>query len=116
VFSEVGKWVRGFLGVSCRRSRRRWIPVAKQESFWDRLIGGTGGGPDSEREEKVLQYIIHRLNEDASLQEVLQEEYVRRNCTQPEIEEILTNPELVRAAREQMEGAFESGELDPGGR
>ena len=88
----------------------------QQESFWDRLIGGTQGGPDSERKEKVLHYIIHRLNEDedASLREVLKEEYVRRNCTQPEIEEILTNPELVRAARERMEGAFESGELDPG--
>jgi hypothetical protein len=47
---------------------------------------------------------------------VLKEEYVRRNCTQSEIEEILTNPELVRAAREHMEEAFESGELDPGGR
>jgi hypothetical protein len=89
----------------------------QQESFWDRLIGGTqGGGPDSERKEKVLHYIIHRLNEDedTSLREVLKEEYVRRNCTQPEIEEILTNPELVRAASERMEGAFESGELDPG--
>ena len=88
----------------------------QQESFWDRLIGGMQGGPDSQRKEKVLHYIIHRLEADTSLREVLKEEYVRRNCTQPEIEEILTNPELVRAARERMEGAFESGELDPGGR
>jgi hypothetical protein len=33
----------------------------QQESFWDRLIGGTQGGPDSQRKEKVLHYIIHRL-------------------------------------------------------
>lgn len=90
--------------------------MAEQKSFWDTLIGGTGEGPEAERKEKVLQYIIHRLKAEASLREVLQEEYVRRNCTQPEIEEILINPELVHAAREHMEETFESGELDPGGR
>jgi hypothetical protein len=90
--------------------------VAEQGSFWETLIGGTGEGPEAERKEKVLQYIIHRLKAGASLREVLQEEYVRRNCTQPEIEEILINPELVHAAREHMEEDFESGELDPGAR
>ena len=90
--------------------------MAEQGSFWETLIGGTGEGPEAERKEKVLQYIIHRLKAGASLREVLQEEYVRRNCTQPEIEEILINPELVHAAREHMEEDFESGELDPGAR
>jgi len=90
--------------------------VAEQGSFWETLIGGTGEGPEAVRKEKVLQYIIHRLKAGASLREVLQEEYVRRNCTQPEIEEILINPELVHAAREHMEEDFESGELDPGAR
>ena len=90
--------------------------VAEQGSSWETLIGGTGEGPEAERKEKVLQYIIHRLKAGASLREVLQEEYVRRNCTQPEIEEILINPELVHAAREHMEEDFESGELDPGAR
>ena len=90
--------------------------MAEQGSFWDTLIGGTGEGPEAERKGKVLQYIIHRLKAGASLREVLQEEYVRRNCTQPEIEEILINPELVHAAREHMEETFERGELDPGGR
>ena len=90
--------------------------MAEQKSFWDKLIGGTGEGPEAERKAKVLQYIIHRLKAEASLREVLQEEYVRRNCTKPEIEEILINPELVHAAREHMEESFESGELDPGGR
>ena len=90
--------------------------MAEQKSFWYTLIGGTGEGPEAERKEKVLQYIIHRLKAEASLREVLQEEYVRRNCTQPEIEDILVNPELAHAAREHMEETFESGELDPGGR
>jgi len=91
--------------------------VTEQEgSFWDTLIGGTGEGPEAQRKEKVLRYIVHRLKSEASLREVLQEEYVRRNCTQPEIEEILIDPELVYAARVHMEETFESGELDPGGR
>src|SRR5215217_6178426 len=48
------------LGASCKRSRRS-ITVAKQGSFWETLIGGTGEGPEAERKEKVLQYINHRL-------------------------------------------------------
>ena len=87
--------------------------MAEQGSLWERLSGSTLEGPDSERKQKVLHYITYRLNEDASLQEVLREEYVRRNCTQIEIEEILAKPELVHAARERMEQVFESGELDP---
>ena len=66
-----------------------------------------------EREEKVLQYIIHRIDEDADLQEVLQEPYVRRNCSQAEIEEIMSSADLVHAAREHLEQTFRSGELDP---
>ncbi len=64
----------------------------------------------------VLQYIIHRLKAGASLREALEEEYVRHNCSQIEIEEILDNPELVHAARAHVEEDFESGELDPRGR
>jgi hypothetical protein len=72
------------------------------------------GDPNrAEREEKVLRYIIHRLGEEATLEKVLQEPYVQRNCSQVEIDEIQSNPELVQAAREHMEQTFESGELDP---
>jgi len=92
------------------------VAVAEQGSFWETLIGGTGEGPEAERKHKVLHYVIHRLKAGASLREALEEEYVRRNCSQIEIEEILVNPELVHAAREHMEEDFESGELDPGGR
>jgi hypothetical protein len=70
----------------------------------------------AQREEKVLQYINHRVNEDISLHDVLREPYVQRNCSQVEIDEILGNPELVHAAREHMEQAFGSGELAPGQR
>jgi hypothetical protein len=67
----------------------------------------------AEREEKVLQYVIHRINEDVALPEVLREPYVRRNCSQVEIDEIAANPALVHAAREHMEQVFGSGELAP---
>jgi hypothetical protein len=41
-----------------------------------------GGNPSrAEREEKVLPYIIHRIDEDAALHEVLEEPYVQRNCS-----------------------------------
>ena len=70
----------------------------------------------AEREEKVLRYIIYRINEDADLHDVLQEPYVQRNCSQTEIDEIHNNSELIHAAREHMEQTFRSGELDPGRR
>ncbi len=73
-----------------------------------------GGNPSrAQREEKVLRYIIHRIDEDGDLHEALEEPYVRRNCSQDEIDEIRTNPELVHACREHLEEAFRSGELDP---
>jgi len=90
--------------------------MAEQASFWETLIAGTGEGPEAERKQKVLHYVIHRLKGEASLREVLREEYVRRNCGPLEIEEILVDPELVHAARGHMEETFRSGELDPGDR
>jgi hypothetical protein len=74
---------------------------------------GREHGPRAEREEKVLRYIVHRLDEEARLHDVLQETYVRRNCTQEMVDEIIRNPELVHACREHLERVFGSGELDP---
>jgi len=74
-----------------------------------------GGNPSrAERDEKVLRYVIHRIVQDAVLHDILQEPYVQRNCSQVEIDEIQSNPELVHAAREHMEQAFRLGELAPG--
>ena len=67
----------------------------------------------AEREEKVLRYVIHRTNEGALLHDVVGEDYVRRNCSQPEIEKIVQDPELVHACREHLWRTFESGELAP---
>ena len=84
-----------------------------QQPFWERLMFGREHGPRAEREEKVLRYIVHRLDEEASLRDVLQETYVRRNCTPEMVDEIIRNPELVHACREHLERVFGSGELDP---
>jgi hypothetical protein len=88
--------------------------MAKARSLWGQLLLSSPARVD--REEKGLNYIIHRIDEDADLREVLQEPYVRRNCTQAEIEEIVSSAELVHACRRDLEQTFRSGELDPGRR
>ena len=87
--------------------------MPEQRPYWEQLVFGTGHGFRAEREEKVLRYIIHRVDADAALYEVLREPYVRRNCSQGEIDEIIMNPELVHHCREHLEHVFGSGELDP---
>ena len=89
--------------------------MTKERSLWGQFF--FDGNPSrAGREEKVLRYIIHRMDENADLHEVVREPYVRRNCSQGEIDEILSSPELVHACREHMEQVFSSGELDPGRR
>ena len=72
-----------------------------------------GSSARAEREEKVLQYIIHRMNEEAPLHEVVREDYVRRNVPQDKIHELTNDPEFVHACREHLWQTFRSGELDP---
>jgi hypothetical protein len=86
--------------------------VTKERSFFGQFFFGSNPSR-AEREEKVLWYIIHRINEDVPLHDVFHEEYVQRNCSQVEIDDIAANPELVHAARENMELAFGLGELAP---
>lgn len=82
----------------------------EKQSFWDRLFGIHHG---NEREKRVIEYICHRLTDGAHLRDVLQEEYVRRNASSSEIDDILENPRLVEAAHEQLRKDFTSGDLDP---
>ena len=87
--------------------------MPEQRSYWERMVFGTGHGFRAEREEKVLRYINHRIDADVALRDVLQEPYVRRNCSQGEIEEIIRKPDLVHYCRERLAHVFGSGELDP---
>ena len=82
-----------------------------RESILKRMI--FGDSTHTEREEKVLEYIIHRMSKGTRLHEVVQEDYVRRNCSQDEVDEIIKDPELVHASREHLWQTFRSGELDP---
>ncbi len=72
------------------------------------LFGNSG---HTEREEKVLQYIIHRINADVPLRDIVQDDYVRRHCTEGEINKIVSYPEIVHASREHLWSTFGSGEL-----
>ena len=85
--------------------------MTERQSFWRRLFGRTGESRLSARQEKVLHYIIQRINEDVPLQEVLREDYVRRNSSRAELEEILSSPELIEAARERLGESFRSDEF-----
>ena len=82
----------------------------EKKGLWARLFGSQG---PSARERRVLEYVVHRLNEGANLHDVAEEEYVRRNASQSQIDEILCNPKTVEAARERMQEEFGSGDLDP---
>lgn len=65
----------------------------------------------SGRQQKVLDYIVHRLGDGVRLRDVTGEEYVRRLASPTEIEEILQNPKLIETARLRMQEAFrEAGE------
>lgn len=86
--------------------------MTKEHTFFGQFF--FDGNPSrAGREERVLRYIIHRIKEDAPFHEVIEEPYVRRTCSQIEIDEISSNPEVVHACREHLEEAFRSGELDP---
>ncbi len=85
--------------------------MAKARSLWGQLF--LSSPAHVEHEEKVLHYIIHRIDQGANLHEVLQAPYVLRNCTQAEIEEIMSSADLVHDCREHLERTFRSGELHP---
>jgi nucleotide-binding universal stress UspA family protein len=89
------------LDSAARQPRREG--AEEKRSFWDTLFGPY----PSEREEKVLEYIIYRLGDGADLEEIVQEQYVRCHTSPAEIEDILDNPRLVEGARKKMEKDFE---------
>ena len=84
------------------------------EPLFERLFGNFfSGSGRTQQEDKVREYIRHRLNHGAHLAEVLQEEYVLRNCSKDEVDEIIRDPRLIHENREGLKRLFKSGELDP---
>ena len=85
--------------------------MSEQRSFWQRLFGRTGTSSLSTRQQKVSDYIIGRMEKDVPLQQVLREDYVRRNCSQAEVEQIISTPEFIETARERLGESFRSEEF-----
>lgn len=85
-----------------------------REPFFVELFGNLfGGSGRASQEDKVREYVARRLGHGAHLAEVIQEEYVRRNCSEEEVNEIIRNPRLIHDDRVSLQRLFESGELDP---
>ena len=59
--------------------------MTEQPSFWRRFFGRGGTSSVNQRQEKVLRYIVGRMKEGAPMQQVLDEEYVRRNTSRSEL-------------------------------
>ncbi len=84
--------------------------ATKKQSFRELLLSGRSS---TEREKKVLEYICYRVGNGAHFRDVIQEEYVRRNASADETQNMLGNPRLVETARHKMCKDFSSGHLDP---
>ncbi len=69
--------------------------MSERPSFWQRLFGRTGSSSLSPRQQKVSDYIIARMENDVPLRQLLEEDYVRRNSSQAEIERIVSSPEFI---------------------
>ena len=80
------------------------------KAFWARLFGPSGGWGGRE---KVLEYVAHRVDDGAPLQEVVREEYVRRMATREEIERILSDPRILEGVREQVRRDLRFEEASP---
>ncbi len=85
-----------------------------REPSFKKLFGNLFGGSGRlSQEDKVRQYVAHRLGHGAHLAEVIREEYVRRNCSREEIDEIIRDPRLIHDDRVSLQRFFKSDELDP---
>jgi hypothetical protein len=76
----------------------------EQHSFLHRIFFGNQDG--TEREQRVFEYICHRVGDGAHLRDVLGEEYVRRNASPDEIEQILEDPRLIETATRRCVKTF----------
>jgi hypothetical protein len=82
--------------------------MSERPSFWQRIFGRTGSSSLSPRQQKVSNYILGRMENEVPLQQVLREDYVRRNCSQAEVEQIVGSPEFIETARVRLGEAFQS--------
>jgi hypothetical protein len=86
--------------------------MSERPSFWQRIFGGAESSSLSQRQQKVMRYLIDRMDKgEVPLQEALGEDYVRRNLSREEVRQIVSHPEFVHAARERLGESFRSEEF-----
>jgi hypothetical protein len=85
--------------------------MSERPSFWRRLFGGAEASSLSQRQQKVMRYLIDRMDKGVPLQQALQEDYVRRNLSREEARQVVSHPEFVQAARERLGESFRSEEF-----
>jgi hypothetical protein len=56
----------------------------------------------SRKEERIAEYVIREHRRGRSLEDVLDDPYVKNRCTPGEIARLLDRPELIRALGEDM--------------
>jgi hypothetical protein len=56
----------------------------------------------SSHEDRVAAYVIREHERGRSLEEILDDPYVRNRCTPPEIARLLDRPELIRALGDEV--------------
>lgn len=78
----------------------------EKQGFFARLFNNRA---NTAREEKSIDYIIHRMNEGEQLKNIVDEEYIRRNLSTSQTEKVLGDSRIVEAAREHMQEEFLSG-------
>jgi hypothetical protein len=98
--------------MSRKQQNAEGEPAREQvfEKMFGKLFGGSGRTP---REERVREYVAHRLSGGAPLEQVLQESYVRRNCSHAQIDAIIRDPRVIYEDRMGLERFFENEELNP---
>jgi hypothetical protein len=79
------------------------------ERAWARIFGG--GSRQPARIERVVEYVAHRLDQGARLEEVVRDEYVRRQTSPHEVGQVVSDPRIVEAARGRMHQEFGSKEM-----
>ncbi len=88
----------------------------QKRSLWDRvwmrMFGD--GSRRSVRMEKVISYVAHRLDDGARLDEAIQDEYVRRQVSPDELQQILDDRRIIEAARRRMHRELGFEEMAPG--
>lgn len=98
-----------------REEKTEALVLEERSSLWERAwvrIFGAGSRRPA-RIEKVIAYVTYRLNEGARLDEIIQEEYVRRQTSAQEIEQVIADPRIVGTARGRMHREFGSEEMSP---